>query len=174
MGVDLSKWLMACEVCGKSVDFAEIINEDWKVHLADCKKCVECAYWDEIMDNRPEHEQVIRGYLYDFPNTPNPRSTTARYIYTNSGDVMSSYRAVCYGKIPDRLREHFPDTARFITKEQYQIMVNNEDYSCRSKGCWDRTHCFWYKLKEMDWNKIPASHKIGDEHCPTFINKYSF
>lgn len=50
---------------------------------------------------------------------------------------------------------------------------------CQCKGCYDRYSCIWFNTdsekdshgKTRPWNKIPQSHRIGDEKCPRFFDK---
>ncbi len=64
-------------------------------------------------------------------------------------------------------------TARKINARRH------DNLDCDFKGCLDRYHCLWFnpdsekdkKGKRKPYNKIPKTHRVGDEQCPRFFNR---
>lgn len=57
----------------------------------------------------------------------------------------------------------------------------HDNSDCQFKGCHDRYHCIWFNPdsekdahgRRKPYNKIPKSHRVGDESCPRFIDRES-
>jgi hypothetical protein len=124
--------------------------------------------------------EIINGRHYVF----HPRQDKKLYFQNfgghefhalrNDGSLIMSNNVWFQGEIPERFKEKLPDTAKLISKRTYKKLKNN-NFKCKSKGCWDRYHCFRYdnsiEEKYGPWNSIPKTHKPGEEDCESFINK---
>jgi hypothetical protein len=142
--------------------------------------CFSCAFWKNKIDNPTPNRQIINGEHWIFePWSDKPllfagHGGRAFYIMLNDGSVLRSNNVWYQGEIPQRFRDSLPDTAKFITRTAYYKMKNQPCFQCRAKGCWDRYHCHWYDMSleaNGPWNEVPASHKIGDECCESFLDK---
>ena len=163
-----------CLHCGVHVDCGDYNPTLPIPKIMEAKRlCFTCALWLDRIDNPSPHQQVINGAYYIFRPWDHDSTRKARCIQLNNGLVARSNDIMLYGQIPELFVSTFPDTARFITPKAYQKIVQHPFFKCKAKGCWDRYHCFWYDMTlEVDgpWNKIPSSHKIGDEYCQSFLN----
>ena len=142
--------------------------------------CFTCAFWKDKINNPLPNRQIIDGAHYTFspwaiqPQTFIGHGGQVFHILLNDGAVIRSNNVWCQGEIPERFRSMLPNTARFITKKAYNKLKSQPLFKCQSKGCWDRYHCFWYDMTLEEngaWNKIPNSHKVGDECCESFLDK---
>ena len=158
-----------CHKCGNVVHPDEY-KFDSKLAAFMCERsvCFECGYWMEKLISPIPYAQIINHQLFSFPPDVNS-GTPVRHILTIEGEILSSSRLYNYGLIPMRFWADFPNTANFISHAKYCTIKSNSNFECNRKGCWDRKNCLWYH-GVMDWNVIPASHKLGAEKCPMFIN----
>lgn len=174
-----------CSNCGKKEDLEAFRRIDNPI-VAKMRKeqlCFDCAYWIDKINNLDSNMAIISGGLYrlDEPLTKLPLSRTRALglkfvIKTDSNEVLATKRITLIGKIPERLYSLIPDQYAFITGDEYRRIVRFESDMCLSKGCFDRYHCLWYRADiaepEEPWNTIPKDYQIGNEQCPSFINKY--
>lgn len=171
---------LQCLHCGSPIDLENYNLKLPLPQIMQCKQlCFSCAYWIEKVNRPDPYRQIINGeYYVFFPNDMKidlaGHNKQTFYIMLNNGNVIRSRNVWHQGEIPLHLRELLPDTARFISRTAYYKIKNQPLFKCKSKGCWDRYHCFWYDIDmEVDgpWNEIPNTHKVGDECCESFLDK---
>jgi len=170
-----------CSCCGAPTELADFDQQAiLTIMMRKRQLCFTCAFWlDKIEHPHPDRE-IVNGLHCIFhqwqklPHFSAFRGTTA-YILKKDGTVKRSNNVWFQGCIPERFKPQLPDTAKFITKEAYYKIRDNVNFFCNKKGCWDRYNCFFYHKELMEangaWNKIPESHKTGDENCELFLNK---
>lgn len=119
------------------------------------------------------------------PN-PNPFIRKTQHVYIPAQRIAIAVHDV------NRIKT---DKERWTAREQHHdmpsiVFVDNitaktinarrhDNDDCRFKGCHDRYHCLWFnpdsekdeRGRKRPYNKIPKSHRVGDEHCPRFFNK---
>lgn len=143
--------------------------------------CFTCAFWiDKIQHPLPGYE-IIDGNLYKFNGWDNTREipdemrTDSYYIVHNDSTTRRSNRVQYLGHVPDRFRDRLPDTGRFVTVRAYYRLKDFPFFQCEKKGCWDRYHCHFFNVEEMEkngaWNEVPSNYKIGSEGCEVFLDK---
>jgi hypothetical protein len=169
--------LQKCSLCeavyemdsfGRRVSLIQMMKER---HI-----CFRCAFWIDKIENPSPDEIIIDGNYYDFYTYPSfhINHNKTLYILLKDNSVIASDNLVFHGKIPQRFRKNFPDTAMFISSSVYR-KLKADNFKCKAKGCWDRYYCFRYdnSIEENSgpWNIIPKTHKVGDECCVSFINK---
>lgn len=172
--------LFSCSICGATDDmngYDEHCNllQDMIAQ----RICHQCAYWNNIINNPPINMEIIGGNVYIAnPFVHRPLQTIKGhfgkefYIRRHDKSILRINNLWNLGKIPERFRKYLPDTANFLSLMTYQ-KLSKDTHECHAKGCWDRYHCLRYNLqteKDGSFNSVPASHHIGDEHCPSFIN----
>lgn len=170
-----------CTVCGAPVDLSDYMRNNQlqqimkKEHI-----CYFCAYWKNRIENPTPYQQIIEGKCWEFNPWEEDKSflvqhnKISRYIMCNDGTSMRSNNAIYQGDVPSQFKTLLPDTARWITKAAYYRIKMHPFFECKSKGCWDRYHCYWYDpASEIDgpWNEIPEEYQIGDEGCESFLHK---
>lgn len=144
------------------------------------KVCFNCAYWIDKIKNPPICREVIGGHYYIVnPFVKRPENIIKGfggqefYIRKLDGTLIKSNNVWHQGKIPRSFRDQLPDTANFLPLMVFQ-RLKRDPHRCTAKGCWDRYHCLRYDVASESttpFNTVPTSHNIGDEHCPSFINK---
>lgn len=164
-----------CLHCGAHVDCGDYNPMSPILKIMAAKHfCFSCALWTDRINNPSPHQQIIDGAYYIFKPLDNNSRQKTRHIRLNNGLAICSNNIVFYGQVPDLFLSAFPNTARFITAKAYRKIRHHPYFKCKSKGCWDRYHCFWYDMTleaRGPWNVIPSSHKIGGECCESFLNK---
>jgi hypothetical protein len=134
--------------------------------------CIVCLFWKDLVEHRPQDSFIINNHLISIRRSEVLDFTTKMfYILADTGDVYKGEKLEDYGEIPQEYRSLLKNNAQFVSKGIATKAINNKGFKCMRLGCWDRTHCLFYAGDIMDWNEIPASHKIGDELCEIFINK---
>ena len=145
--------------------------------------CFDCAFWTDYAQHPIADTYIINRGLYTFfpqNNKNNPKRKKIPYesvyaINIRTKEAVYSTVLEHIANVPDRLKSQFPDQYKFITRDAYQALSKRICKECLAKGCWDRYNCFWYNREKAEgnkpWNDIPRTHKPGDEHCETFINK---
>lgn len=181
----LQPQFFTCKICGETKDNLNGYNPNSEIYQTMIRHqvCYHCAYWIYLSENHPIGYEVIGGVLYDVhPYVQIPYNKIKGsmgkefYIYKNNGSVLRTNNLWNLGQIPIHFLGQHPDTARFITSRIFRKMIN-DNHICNARGCWDRYHCFRYNFKNEingPFNEVPASHKIGDEHCPSFVNIHDF
>lgn len=171
---------MVCARCGKEFDLSDYtFDSPVATIMREMELCHHCAYWTEMFDYPEQPYEIIDGemWLHGQPVylTDNANLTQPAFIMRTDGSVAKLDYPNCIGPIPEDMKKDHPDTARIIDKKSYKRIRTRLGMSCRAIGCYDRYHCYWYdpKLREPDgpWNEIPKSHKVGDEKCPSFVDK---
>lgn len=176
---------ITCSYCGKQEDLEAFrsIRNPLVSKMRNEQICFDCAYWINWLNN-PEPETVtISGKLYKLttPLVQLPVSKTrARalqfVVKTGTKKVYTATNLILRGIIPTRLSHLIPDQYKFITRDEYRRIIGFDAEMCLSKGCFDRYHCLWYRADIAEpvepWNIVPKDYQIGDECCPSFINKY--
>lgn len=167
-GLDLPHKLV-CRKCGAIIHPEEYQDgTQWKYRMLNQSVCFECAYWLDLIANPARYWQIINHQYFSAP--PEVREgERVRHILTHTGYLFDSSLLFNYGKIPERFWPNLPNTANFLSSQKLRKIKANQEFKCNRQGCWDRKCCFWYH-GPMDWNEIPASHKVGAEQCPMFIN----
>lgn len=160
-----------CLCCGMPYDIIDYQRTNALLPVVKDKQvCISCAYWVDLAERQPDNMFVIghECFMYEKGSKHN-----AVYVLKNKTEVFYSRNIRNIGKVPEYLQHILPDNAQYIDVESYRIINRIQGYVCKSKGCWDRYHCFWYPLPEPyePWNVVPPKHKIGGECCPIFINK---
>lgn len=93
----------------------------------------------------------------------------------NTKELVTSISPVFKAKVSPAFTELLPDQYRFISADTFFKIKEYCAPDCKSKGCFDRYHCYWYNVKLMEkygpWNKIPKNYIVGSEMCESFINK---
>jgi hypothetical protein len=171
--------IITCKICSARENLSEYKSCDALTYMAENHVCYKCAFWLNRIANPSRNQEVIGGHLYVVnPIVKRPENVTKGYqgkeIYIRRFDetLIKTNNLFHIGEVPPEFIEHFPNTANFLTLFTYQ-KLKNYPFKCQSKGCWDRYHCVRYNLAlEADgpFNIVPAKHKIGSEHCRSFIN----
>lgn len=172
--------LFSCNICGGTDDMngydeqCQLFQSMKKHHI-----CHNCAYWQEIIQHPPLNMEVIGGVAYianPFVHRPLHviKGNFGKEFYIRKYDrsVWRINNLWVLGRVPERFIAHFPDTANFLSLMTYQ-KLSKDNFKCHAKGCWDRYHCLRYDLqleKDGAFNVVPASHRVGDEQCPSFIH----
>lgn len=172
-----------CLICGKKIDFWLCPKRTLAKAMKSKTLCFECAYWTDYIEHPSPGTVIISGGVYEF--TPIftkidwrqlKKKDMVYAIEIKTGKAVSGYKPFFIGSVPDNFKEKLPDQFKFISKETYLRIVNHQGGPCMAKGCWDRYHCYWYDAKlaepKKPWNKIPKDYQIGNELCPSFINKF--
>lgn len=170
-----------CKYCGSQIHLEDYDKKLPLIQMMNNEQlCFSCAFWKNKIDHPTPNRQIINGEHWVFePWSDKPLLFAGHggrvfYIMLNDGGVLRSNNVWYQGEIPQHFRESLPDTAKFITRTAYYKMKNQPSFQCQAKGCWDRYHCYWYDMSleaNGPWNEIPASHKIGDECCESFLDK---
>lgn len=163
-----------CKHCGKLVKVSDFHNDDkWHTQMLGKMLCFECVYWMDIVSNPVPFQQIIDGSCYSALPFLSDWEGKVYYIFMKNGTILRSRCLVPYGKIPKKFIKKFPNTGTFVPWSTARIIKANQGHKCFRKGCWDRTHCHWYKGPE-GWNKIPKNYVLGGEMCPIFVDKTKF
>ncbi len=178
---------ITCPYCGKQEDLEAFraINNTLVSRMRNEQICFDCAYWMNRISNPEPDTIIVSGNLYKLttplerPPLRNTRAVALKFLVkVDTKDVYAVTNMILRGSIPTRLASLVPDQYKFITREEYRRVIGFNAEMCLSKGCFDRYHCIWYRtdIAEPDepWNTVPNNYQIGDEHCPSFINKYGF
>ena len=172
-----------CKQCGAPVDLRDYRRRQIMLQkMYDRQTCYDCTYWNEKIESPEPNRQIIDGeYILFEPwvklkeiDILLGREPKSYYAQCNDGTVIRSNNIVRLGMVPEKFRKFLPDTARFITKNAYYRIDAHPYFVCKSKGCWDRYHCFWYDMsleKDGPWNVIPEDHVMGGECCESFLDK---
>lgn len=164
----------SCKRCGTLVDCMEYNPMSSTTKEMENKRlCFHCAFWQGKADNPSPNQHIVNGKCYLFHPHVKGRGETL-YAIRNDGTVACSSNVCFQGDIPEDFRPELPDTSKFITERAYKKIQMHPHFHCKSKGCWDRYHCFWYDISietNGPWNTIPPNHKIGGEYCESFLNK---
>lgn len=143
--------------------------------------CYECAFWTNLIDEPPDGLQVTGGKCYNvLPFIENPTiymtlgsGGNTRYFLTNDYELIKSNDVWFIGTIPQRFKEHLPNTGWFCSKKVYEKW-SNFNGRCYERGCFDRYKCLRFKteieIQEGAFNSLPPVWKYGDECCRDFIN----
>ena len=169
-----------CHICGRTDDFNSYDHECALYQMMKQEHiCHQCAYWLYIIQNPPLNMEVIGGVVYvanPFVRRPFNVIKGHRgkefYIRKRDETILRVNNLWRIGKIPDRFKGYFQETANFLSLMTYQKLTN-DPHKCYAKGCWDRYHCLRYNLeleKDGPFNVVPESHHPGSEQCPSFIN----
>lgn len=164
-----------CLCCGDYVDCGDYnpMSPIPKIMEA-AHLCFSCAFWTDKANNPLPGQQIIDGKCYAFKPWGRKSKQRSCYLRLSDGTAIRSNSFVDYGTVPKRFMSILPDTAKFITKQAYHRISAHPYFKCKSKGCWDRYHCFWYDMTlegNKPWNVIPKNHRVGDECCESFLNK---
>jgi len=180
-GVSTQPLIIECQLCGKT-EALDDFDPSSPLYdtMHDRHLCYSCAFWTDKIEHPLPDREVINGHHYTVhPFAHRPENVLRGFfgkefcIRRFDGTLVKSNNVWHQGKIPERFRQALPDTAVFISLMAYQRLLN-DCHKCMAKGCWDRYHCFRYDLsceKNGAFNKIPTNHHVGDEHCPSFINR---
>jgi hypothetical protein len=162
-----------CCKCGEKV-FVQDYDEEpaYIAEMAEMQLCYECHYWQTLPERCPADYIILNGKLIWAPRYVLPFTKPRHFIKTNKDIFRTCYMPVV-DEVPERFRDHVRDNVVEISREQYYDISTSYRKKCDRKGCWDRRDCLWYE-GPMDWNKIPANHKMGDEECQSFIVKTIF
>lgn len=171
-----------CSCCGVPMEIDTFDQRASLTKLMHKKQlCFTCAFWKDKIENPVPDREIINGSHYVIHEWQSERchfqgfGGASMYILKNDGTVKRSNNVWFQGNIPDRFKSELSNTAKFITKTAYYKIKENVNFSCNKKGCWDRYNCFFYHPEEMEkqgaWNKVPDSHKPGNECCELFLNK---
>lgn len=176
---------ITCSHCGKQEDLEAFrsIRNPLVSKMRNEQICFDCAYWINWLNNPEPDTIVISGKLYKLasPLQQLPLSKTrARalqfIVKADTVQVYATTNLILRGVIPPKLLQLFPNQYNFITRDEYRRIIGFDAEMCLSKGCFDRYHCLWYRADIAEpvepWNIIPKDYQIGDECCPSFINKY--
>lgn len=172
--------IFKCSICGNDYN---LDNFDMKSSLPQMMRdrhfCFTCAFWTNKIESPDPNREIIDGQHYVFypgPNSAYFQGFGGRTFYAirNNGELITSNNVWHQGDIPSWFRDKLPDTAKFISARTFRKLRDNP-FKCKSKGCWDRYHCFRYDIsieKEAGpWNVVPKNHVVGQEDCESFINK---
>lgn len=174
-----------CSICGSEINIWLCSRKRSLTKLMrHYNLCFECAYWTNFIHNPTPGSTIISGGIYMFEpidgivDWRKLRMSNTVYVmdlYTKK--VMGSTKCSLIGIIPKIFSKQLPDQYKFISKDTYLKIVNYQGTCCIAKGCWDRYSCWWYNAQIAEpkgpWNAIPKNHKIGDELCESFINKFT-
>ena len=173
-----------CSVCDKKFIKVDRVTkgDDDLTHIVNERQvCYECAYWLNLIANKPDAMQVANGICYQvLPFIEEPTLSmllggggAKRFFVTKDKQVIKSNDVWVIGKIPKRFREQLPDTGWFCDKKVYGKLLRFNSL-CREVGCLDRYKCFRFmvelELENGPFNQLPRKWNVGDEHCRYFIN----
>lgn len=172
--------IIDCHLCGKTVilDDFDASSKYYKI-MQEQHVCFSCAFWIDKIATPPSDFIIAGGhYFIIHPCVKRPDNKLMGfhgaefYFRKFDGTLVKSNNVWHHGEIPQHFRKDLPDTAYFLSLITYQ-RLKNDTHLCLAKGCWDRYHCLRYDTsceKDGPFNIVPASHKIGNEKCPSFIN----
>lgn len=175
--------MLECSMCGRKYSTFAFDDSSRLFRIMQNRNvCYKCAFWQDIIDNRPEHLEIVRGIAYRF--LPYQYERLPNYILGNGGRVMyilgrdgiakKSNDVWEIGEVPQHFREKLPNTAYLVDKNIYTRSQRRVSLSCNKVGCFDRYHCYFYDYKQEyetgPYNKVPKDWTVGGEKCPTFIN----
>lgn len=177
----LSK-IRVCSKCGvRLLDAGHDRHHRLYKRMTDENLCHECAYWLDLIESPGEYLEVIDGVCYRIYPMADKRDCTVllggkgirRFFARKDLTPFESNDIWLVGAVPQRFIEHFPDTAFEITRYGFnRLSVNHK--RCKARLCFDRYHCLRY-MTELEsngpLNEIPNNWRVGNEHCPPFINK---
>lgn len=177
------KRYIICDKCGRKVA-ADWADDDVGLHkrMLELSYCDTCAYWHDILNNKPDNYEIIGGVCYRvLPYVPKRKSQIGAIFGSNrkrfwllksDGTIYKSNDMWVVGKIPKQF--WFEDTAWIITPKTHKKLAERPVCrKCNSIGCYDRYHCLYYDWSsEIDggFNAIPRDHIVGSDGCKNFIN----
>jgi hypothetical protein len=176
----LEQHIQTCSICRNNYDPEQFDKKSPLVQIMTERGiCFQCAFWSDKIENPDPNREIINGEHYTFhPFQKNPLYFQGHggrifYILHNDKSLLRSNNVWFQGIIPDRFKEKLPNTAKLISKKTYSLLkINN--FTCKTKGCWDRYHCIRYDLSieknSKPWNIVPKNHVIGSERCVNFVN----
>lgn len=167
-----------CRHCGKVTDLTRFdLQGEWAKYMWQKRLCFHCAYWDKFI-NTPDRYEIVNGRIYEY-------GTPIFIVNTKSGRVRTRYivhpdhsiKRIHFSRFTEKVPKdwNIPNTGYIVSYETFRKISKRRNFQCRAIGCYDRYHCFFYNAEKMEpdgpWNEIPKTHKIGSEHCQSFINK---
>lgn len=171
-----------CSCCGVKILSLGYDRQNRIGHLMEQKRiCYECAFWQDLIDYPPEYFEVINGQCLRIHPVADKKDKTLilggkgkmRYFVRQDLSVFQSNDIWIIGNIPKRFMGKFKQTATEISLKAFK-QLRRTPKICNARACFDRYHCFRYNMeleKDGAYNSVPASWKLGDEHCGFFINK---
>lgn len=168
-----------CKKCGKHCDLEYYDHQaPLAIRMRQKSLCFHCAFWDLFKIEQPERYEVCDGKIYEYGdplfliNTKSGNVRT-RYVWHYDRSIKRIHFSRFIGEVP--ADQNIENTGKIITYELFKKLERKKRFSCRAIGCYDRYHCYWYdkELREPNgpWNEIPERHKVGDEHCQSFLDK---
>lgn len=131
------------------------------------------------------HSSVFTAIVGRDPD-PDPFLRSTRYVFIPAQRIAFAVHDVEIIKDDKErwaAREQHPDMPSIVFVDGITARKINtrrhDNLDCDFKGCLDRYHCLWFnpdsekekKGKRKPYNKIPKTHRVGDEQCPRFFNR---
>ena len=112
-----------CKYCGDIYD----ASLEWAIAIED-GSCFSCWFWDDMRKRdaeNPARVVIVDGGHYCYDDDVKDRwmagfSGSKFHIKFNDGREVITHNLWYQGIIPERVKEHFPNNAVFITKEGQQ------------------------------------------------------
>lgn len=145
---------MKCPICGMEDDPEDYIESPIKEIMKEKGCCFRCAFWFDIANGDPDLEDPSQpvvvnhthwSYRINHPiqfmeshgwsMMPIP---TMHYILFFNGDVVTTNCLWHQGDIPEYFQEMIPDNAKFLTREQFDMInhhVSNQGKSQKDIKC---------------------------------------
>lgn len=167
-----------CRICGNEID----LNSIWRKHrlakrIKEEHVCLNCAFWIEQLEI-PERIVIDKKCYTAIDDKVGSllrvqKKALTAYVLKDGNKPIAMKDIQLVGEVPEHFLSHFPNNAIFISYKTYR-QLKESTFKCKLKGCWDRYYCYRYDAdSELEpWNIVPMSHKIGDEQCKSFINKF--
>lgn len=181
------KGIKHCSHC-HSRYFAQGYNtEDRITMMMDRYKiCYDCAYWQNIINYPPKNMEIIGNkcmIVLPFVEKKDKSMLLGgqgkkRFFARYDLSLVCSNDVWSIGTVPEIFRGQLKSTLFEINEKTYNKIKRN-GHKCSARGCFDRYHCLRYSIElEKDhigeFNKIPPAWRIGNEHCPDFIDMFKF
>lgn len=120
---------MKCKYCGREDSPKEYINCAITQVMKNEKCCFNCAFWINLLERKSNDPNwvIINGSSYTFNPSVKGNSfakgSAGKKFYCRkleTGEVLVSDNVYHQGSVPEHFKSMFPDTAEFITKEEYE------------------------------------------------------
>ena len=109
-----------CCVCGKPIKTQVYYSVEPQKYVCDSAECFETYYWQSFMRNYklyPHDYAIIDGAVYVIGTEKDePRGFSGRKFQIEFSDhtFVVTYSLWYKGKIPETIKNQFPDNARFV------------------------------------------------------------
>lgn len=173
-----------CTICGNkefNFNFQSAEHNEYVKLMVEKHICFSCAFWLYEYYHQKENAYFIDYDYIQFGKYVDPKYslglTTPIYAIIYPFKILKCSYYEYFGTVPTHLRGIIHNTAVRLSKKEF-MQFGQEEWVCKKAGCFDRYNCMRYDIQiEADkgpWNIIPKDHQIGDEKCPSFLNKSKY